>query len=78
MCIRDRFGRVGLARGRSPVHTLSRMLVARSALGGVEEERHPVYPEVSLVTLLAGQARLTVPVPAGSGATSAVPGLALS
>ena len=66
------FGRVGLARGRSPVHTLSRMLVARRALDRVQLEAHPVYPAVAVVTLLTGRARLTFPVPSGSSIGSAL------
>lgn len=66
------FDRVGLARGRSPVHTQARRLVAREALAGVRVEPHPVYPTVRLVTLVAGQARLTLPVPAGSSTERAL------
>ncbi len=66
------FDRVGLARGRSPVHTQARRLVAREALTGVRVEPHPVYPTVRLVTLVAGQARLTLPVPAGSSTERAL------
>ncbi|CAI9415167.1 hypothetical protein [Nocardioides sp. T2.26MG-1] len=62
------FGRIGLARGRSPVHTLSRVLVTRRALDGVEDEAHPAYPDVALVSLVAGLARVVVPVPTGSPA----------
>lgn len=69
------FGRGGLARGRSPVHTQSRRLVARSALTGVRSEPHPVYPTVRLVSVVAGRARLTLPVPAGSTTEHALTGL---
>lgn len=60
------YGRVGLARGRSPVHTQSRCLVARASLTGVEVRPHPVYPTVRVVSLLADEASLSLPVPAGS------------
>ncbi|WP_296605834.1 hypothetical protein [Nocardioides sp.] len=69
------FDRVGLARGRSPVHTQARRLVAREALTEVRVEPHPVYPTVRVVTLVAGQARLTLPVPAGSSTERALAGL---
>jgi len=72
------FGRVGLARGRSPVHTLSRVLVTRRALDGVEVVPHPAYPDVSLVSLVAGRARVAVAVPAGSGTARAMAGLVRS
>lgn len=69
------FGRTGLARGRSPVHTLSRVLVTRRTLDGVEDEPHPAYPDVTLVSLVAGRARVIVPVPTGSPAASTLSAL---
>lgn len=69
------FGRVGLARGRSPVHTLSRRLVARAALSGVEVAPDPVYPSVRVVSLVAGAVRLSLPVPAGSPTERVLAGL---
>jgi hypothetical protein len=69
------FGRVALARGRSPVHTLSRTIVARNALDAVAAEPHPGYPAVVLVSLVAGEARLSVAVPAGSAASGVLTAL---
>jgi hypothetical protein len=70
------FGRrAWLARGRTPVHSESRLVVPLDRLTGVEPRQHPGYPGVTVVTLRAGEAALELPVPAGSDAENVLTGL---
>ncbi|WP_282943813.1 hypothetical protein [Cellulomonas endometrii] len=63
------FGRrAWLARGRTPVHSESRLVLPLDRLTGAQTRPHPGYPDVTVVTLRAGDASLDLPVPAGSDA----------
>lgn len=57
-----------LARGRTPVHSESRLVLPLDRLTGVVAQPHPRYPQVTCVVLTAGDARIELPVPAGSAA----------
>jgi hypothetical protein len=57
-----------LVRGRTPVHSESRLVLPLDRLTGVASRPHPRYPEVTLVVLRAGDASVELPVPAGSAA----------
>lgn len=63
------FGRARfLTRGRAPVHSESRLVVPLDRVTGVAAQRHPAYPDVTVVTLRAGETAIDLPVPAGSDA----------
>lgn len=71
------FGRAAwLVRGRTPVHSDSRLVLPLDRLSGVTARRHPRYPGVAVVTLRAGDTALDLPVPAGSDAEHVLTGLA--
>lgn len=71
------FGRrAWLVRGRTPVHSESRLVLPLDRLTGVATARHPGYPGVEVVTLRAGDAAVELPVPAGSDARRVLAGLA--
>lgn len=70
------FGRrAWLARGRTPVHSESRVVLPLERLTDVRVAPHPVYAGVVVVTLRAGDAALDLPVPAGSDAERVLAGL---
>ena len=64
-----------LARGRTPVHSESRLVLPLDRLTGVRAVPHPVYDGVVVVTLRAGDAALDLPVPAGTDAERVLTGL---
>lgn len=55
-------------RGRSPVHSRCRLVVPLAALDGLHVAPHPAYARATTATLTAGEARLELVVPTGSGA----------
>jgi hypothetical protein len=65
----------GLARGRTPAHSRSRLVLPLAAIDSVGVVPHPVYAQVSLVTLIAGRTRVELTVPAGGDAERALSGL---
>lgn len=70
------FGRrAWLARGRTPVHSESRLVLPLERLTEVRERPHPAYRDVTVVTLRAGDTALDLPVPAGSDAARVLAGL---
>ncbi|HYQ76714.1 hypothetical protein [Cellulomonas sp.] len=70
------FGRrAWLARGRTPVHSESRVVLPLERLTDVRAVPHPVYADVVVVTLRSGDAALDLPVPAGSDAERVLTGL---
>ncbi|WP_203667615.1 hypothetical protein [Cellulomonas pakistanensis] len=64
-----------LARGRTPVHSESRLVLPLERLTGVGARPHPGYRDVTVVTLRAGDAALDLPVPADSDAARVLTGL---
>ncbi|WP_454048461.1 hypothetical protein [Cellulomonas sp. Marseille-Q8402] len=70
------FGRrAWLVRGRTPVHSESRLVVPLDRLTDVATRTHPVYRDVAVVTLRAGDAAVELPVPAASDAHRVLAGL---
>lgn len=70
------FGRRSwLARGRTPVHSESRLVLPLDRLTGVSTRPHPRYPQVAVVTLRAGDTAIDLPVPADSEARRVLAGL---
>jgi hypothetical protein len=70
------FGRrAWLARGRTPVHSESRVVLPLERLTEVRAVPHPAYAGVVVVTLRSGDAALDLPVPAGSDAERVLAGL---
>jgi hypothetical protein len=70
------FGRGGgRARGRTPVHSESRVVLPLERLTEVRAVPHPAYAGVVVVTLRSGDAALDLPVPAGSDAERVLAGL---
>jgi hypothetical protein len=55
-----------ITRGRKPVRSLSRLVLPRHALDRVEAQPHPSYAGATSLTLVAGDARLSMTVPEGS------------
>ena len=53
-------------RGRSPVHSRSRLVVPLAALDGLHVATHPAYAPATTATLTAGETRLELVVPTGS------------
>lgn len=71
------FGRrAWLARGRTPVHSEQRLVLPLDRLTAASAAPHPVYPDVTVVTLRAGEATVELPVPAGSAAVTVLSDLA--
>lgn len=63
------FGRRSwLVRGRTPVHSESRLVLPLERLTEVATRTHAVYRDVAVVTLRAGDTALDLPVPADSDA----------
>lgn len=70
------FGRASwLVRGRTPVHSDSRLVLPLDRLTAVTTRRHPRYPGVAVVTLRARDTALDLPVPGGSDAERVLTGL---
>ena len=70
------FGRrAWLARGRTPVHSESRLVLPLDRLTEVRAVPHPAYAGVVVVTLRAGEAAIDLPVPAGTDAERVLTGL---
>lgn len=70
------FGRrAWLARGRTPVHSESRLVLPLDRLTEVRAVPHPGYAGVVVVTLRAGEAAIDLPVPAGTDAERVLTGL---
>ncbi|WHP17729.1 hypothetical protein [Cellulomonas sp. ES6] len=71
------FGRAAwLVRGRTPVHSESRLVLPVARLTAVQELRHPRYPDVTVVVLRAGNTEIELPVPSDSDARRVLTGLA--
>jgi len=70
------FGRRSwLARGRTPVHSESRLVLPLERLTEVRAAPHRGYRDVTVVTLHAGGTTLDLPVPTGSDAARVLAGL---
>lgn len=70
------FGRAAsLVRGRTPVHSDSRLVLPLDRLSSATARQHPRYPGIAVVTLRAGDTALDLPVPAGSDAERVLSGL---
>ncbi|RMI13498.1 hypothetical protein [Cellulomonas triticagri] len=71
------FGRrAWLARGRTPVHSESRLVLPLDRLTTATATPHPAYPDVTVVTLRAADATFDLPVPAGAAAAEILATLA--
>jgi hypothetical protein len=57
-----------LVRGRTPVHSTSRLVVSFSALERLNVETHPLYVDAMVAHLTAGRTTLDLVVPTGSEA----------
>lgn len=57
-----------IARGRAPVHSLSRLVLPVGALRRVDVAAHETYPGVAVVRFGAGASTLEIAVPEGSAA----------
>jgi hypothetical protein len=64
-----------LVRGRTPVHSESRLVLPLERLTNVATRTHPVYRDVAVVTLRAGDTAIDLPVPADSDAHRVLTGL---
>jgi hypothetical protein len=64
-----------LVRGRTPVHSDSRLVLPLERLTAAGTSPHPRYPDVTVVTLRLGGTALDLPVPAGSDAAAVLGGL---
>ena len=72
------FGRAAwLVRGRTPVHSESRLVLPVARLTGSEERQHPRYPDVTVVVLRAGDTAIELPVPSDSDARRVLTGVTL-
>lgn len=64
-----------LVRGRTPVHSESRLVLPLDRLTDVATRTHPVYRDVAVVTLRSGDTAIDLPVPADSDALRVLAGL---
>ena len=55
-------------RGRTPVHSTSRLVVPFNSLERLAVAGHPLYVDANVVTLTAGETTIELVVPTGSEA----------